>query len=1110
MKSYTALLLLLSMNLSAQKQTPKAKAQIVEQIPLASLLESRQPNITTSVDTPVQSKKELNKTSKVEAVKTGSQAKESRLACNNWLSTPVYPSNVSVGDIDVVGNQLTVEALVNRRSDFDQTVDFGKIVSKHTDASNVNYSLMQITCEITTTRGYINTPVVCPPDYDRTYHVAMVYDGNQLKFYRNGFLMTAVFWSGDLVNTDLLTTIGSGPDNPSPLFQSHGNINEVRIWNVARSQSDIRQYMGGGLPNPSTQTGLLAYYTFDNLINKQGNPAFDGTLGGSATINNVNPNCNFIPDSCAVNIPLPVGCSSALEFQKSRNATVKIEPIAPAKYNDLYPTTGFTWESWFRLNRPISNLGLLLSTQDAAPARDILLGFGRGATPNALSFLVSNNGSPTAATVAVETIQPLTIGTWYHVSAVCDYNSAILRLYLNGTLVGSQIIPPDILNNKLIDNISTQIGNASSALTSSLDATIDEVRFWNTVRSEAQILANMNTCLPASQPGLVAYYHADEQAGMLVGSAVNNSFPGNYTNPLWGEQVTNINCTPTPICTVSAASCISTTATITVNSPIGTNYEYSLNGGAFQASNIFNGVGVGTYQVTVKNTTLSCASFPATVLVSTLTTPTTPVIANLIQPSCTVASGSFSISAPLGNDLEYSLDGVNYQTSANFTNLAAGNYTVTARNRTSLCVSSSTPVIINNRPPAPAAATIANLIQPSCTIASGSFSISAPLGSDLEYSIDGVNYQASPNFTGLNAGNYNITVRFRISLCISSQTPITINPRPTIPATPTIINLLHPTCTTAGSFSVALPLANNLEYSIDGINYQTSPTFAGLVSGNYSLTVRNRQSLCSSNTTPVTINAIPANPPTPTITNLTQPGCARLVGAFNVSTPLGADFSYSIDGTNFQTSTSFSSLTPGNYNLIVRSTATNCRSSVLPITINASPLPPNRPTALVTATPNCTVPTGGFSITSPTGNNFVYSINGNSFQSLVNYANLNRGVYKIVAKDLLTNCVSDTFQLAIGFDSTATSKYLMPNAFSPNNDGINDCFRIKNWGVITELQFMIFNRWGEMVFATNNPNACWDGRYKNIPQPAEVFVYYIRAKTLCGTIERKSHFQLVR
>ncbi len=89
--------------------------------------------------------------------------------------------------------------------------------------------------------------------------------------------------------------------------------------------------------------------------------------------------------------------------------------------------------------------------------------------------------------------------------------------------------------------------------------------------------------------------------------------------------------------------------------------------------------------------------------------------------------------------------------------------------------------------------------------------------------------------------------------------------------------------------------------------------------------------------------------------------------------------------------------------------------------------------------------------------------------------------------------------------------YLMPNAFTPNNDGLNDCYGIKYWGVIEELEFSIFNRWGERIFYTRNVGQCWDGTYKGTKQDGGVYVYMIRAKTTCQSeVFRKGTVVLVR
>ncbi len=64
-----------------------------------------------------------------------------------------------------------------------------------------------------------------------------------------------------------------------------------------------------------------------------------------------------------------------------------------------------------------------------------------------------------------------------------------------------------------------------------------------------------------------------------------------------------------------------------------------------------------------------------------------------------------------------------------------------------------------------------------------------------------------------------------------------------------------------------------------------------------------------------------------------------------------------------------------------------------------------------------------------------------------------------------------------------------PNAFSPNNDGLNDLFNIETRGNIEVETFKIFDRWGELVFDNSDPNG-WDGRFEGELMPMDVYVYY--------------------
>lgn len=218
---------------------------------------------------------------------------------------------MSIGDLDIPGNQITIEANINRTTPYyGGYVYAGDVVSKHLNPTNTNYLLRPGSAEISTTNGYFITPDVCPINLNQTYHVAMVYDGAVLKFYRDGFLMSQIKATGNLIQNNFDTRVGFYAAQITS-EQLIGYTNEVRIWNVARTQSQLQNYMYVSLPNPSTQVGLMAYYTFDNLLNKQGNTAWNGTLNGGASINATNPSCIFLADSCGIVSTPPVTVQSS-------------------------------------------------------------------------------------------------------------------------------------------------------------------------------------------------------------------------------------------------------------------------------------------------------------------------------------------------------------------------------------------------------------------------------------------------------------------------------------------------------------------------------------------------------------------------------------------------------------------------------------------------------------------------------------------------------------------------------------------------------------------------------------------------------------------------------
>jgi gliding motility-associated-like protein len=108
------------------------------------------------------------------------------------------------------------------------------------------------------------------------------------------------------------------------------------------------------------------------------------------------------------------------------------------------------------------------------------------------------------------------------------------------------------------------------------------------------------------------------------------------------------------------------------------------------------------------------------------------------------------------------------------------------------------------------------------------------------------------------------------------------------------------------------------------------------------------------------------------------------------------------------------------------------------------------------------------------------------------------------------NCVNRE-EITVSVDLTvALSVYPMPSAFTPNGDGKNDCFGLKYWGNVKTLEFNIYDRWGVLVFSTHNANTCWDGTFKGALQPIGTYLYFIKARTACGDVERKGIVTLVQ
>ena len=202
-------------------------------------------------------------------------------------------------------------------------------------------------------------------------------------------------------------------------------------------------------------------------------------------------------------------------------------PDSPA----IAPTRNFTLEGWFKLDRFTDTYTPLVYKGNDSP----------GIVPYAMS--VRNNGSlgfevgDASGNQLIETAAgSFRTGEWVHVAAVSDRDSGRLTLYINGVEAASGAVRT---NNSIVNDAPLWIGRHPGVINSvsMFEGAVDSFRLFNTVRTPAEILADMATPSPSGTPGLT--YALDFESTALSGGAIvrnlnRNGVTGRLAIP--GEQ----------------------------------------------------------------------------------------------------------------------------------------------------------------------------------------------------------------------------------------------------------------------------------------------------------------------------------------------------------------------------------------------------------------------------------------------------------------------------------------------------------------------------------------------------------------------------------------------
>lgn len=134
-------------------------------------------------------------------------------------------------------------------------------------------------------------------------------------------------------------------------------------------------------------------------------------------------------------------------------------------------------------------------------------------------------------------------------------------------------------------------------------------------------------------------------------------------------------------------------------------------------------------------------------------------------------------------------------------------------------------------------------------------------------------------------------------------------------------------------------------------------------------------------------------------------------------------------------------------------------------------------------------------LATPNNQDYVYSWNNLSQISDISIYNPTAIItattqFVINVTDMNQCSNSDSITIYMWNDCHLESIYI-PSAFSPNNDGVNDCFSLLNTNKLKDFRCVIFNRYGEKIYESFEQNECWNGTFKNSNVLEDTYVYLI-------------------
>lgn len=365
---------------------------------------------------------------------------------------------------------------------------------------------------------------------------------------------------------------------------------------------------------------------------------------------------------------------------------------------------------------------------------------------------------------------------------------------------------------------------------------------------------------------------------------------------------------------------------------------------------------------------------------------------------------------------------------------------------------------------------------------------------------------ANGHYTGLPAGTYTLTATDAIGCSASTQTTITQNAKLHLSR----LDKLMPTCygeKNGSLYAVADGGVNPYQYSLSGGPLSSSGLFTAITSGSYLLHVVDAVG-CTYDTLlflpqPALLGADPIN--------IQSTSCSNSSDGSIMVIPQGgrAPFTfYLYPGPKVNTSGNFSGLSQGNFTLQIKDSA-GCRYDTT-VSIAA----PQNPLVVSISKQDLACTGTGFegwaqAIVNGGTAPYQYYWNTTPPQYDSRIEQLYFGWYQVDVQDANGCKIKDTVYIEPG---NCCEAVFIPNAFSPNQDGTNDIFKLTTTAGLKLVQFEIYNRWGNKVWRTTDFREGWNGYEQGKPAATDTYFYILRYYCLTDghLYTRKGDLMLIR